>query len=165
MKRARPALRARVVPATCLIALLTLVGCSDSDNGNETSTPTSTASTVRPVDTSFTGEGSAEFCQFIKTFNAGSEVSPSASPAELEADFNESLAAINQAVTVAPAEIKPDVVAIADSFKTVVTAVSNANFDLTKIDGSALAALQTEGFLDAVTRLQAYLNTYCGGGG
>lgn len=162
MKHARPARRARVVPATCLIALVSLVGCSDSDKGGS-SAASVTTTTVRPVDTSFTGEGSAEFCQFIKTFSAGSDVSPSASPAELEADFNESLAAIKQAVTVAPTEIKPDVVAIADSFETVVTAVRTANFDLTKLDSSALASLQSEGFLDSVTRLQAYLNTYCGG--
>ncbi len=168
MTPARLARRALVVPAACLVALLVLVGCSgsDYDDAGGTSTTAVTPTTVRPVNTSFTGQGSAEFCQFIRTFTAGSQsVSPTASPAELEVELQKSLDAINQAVDVSPAEIKGDVVAIADTFDTVVTAISKASFDLTKVDGSALAALQADSFLDAVTRLQAYLSQYCGAPG
>jgi hypothetical protein len=163
----RPARRRRrrhhVVPAACLVAILPLAGCSDDDK-NDGATPTSvgTATTARPVDTSFTGEGSEEFCRFITTFTEGSQnVSPTASPAELETSFREALTAIDQAVAVAPGEIKGDVVSIADTFERVVTAVSTADFNLDQVDTSTLEALQSEGFLDSVTRLQAYLTTIC----
>lgn len=155
--------RHHVVPTACLVALLPLIGCSDDDK-NDGATPTSagTATTARPVDTSFTGEGSEEFCQFITTFTEGSQnVSPTASPAELETSFREALAAIDQAVSVAPGEIKNDVTSIADTFERVVTAVSTADFNLDRVDTTTLEALQSEGFLDAVTRLQAYLTTIC----
>jgi hypothetical protein len=158
--------RNRVVPAACLVALLPLTGCSD-DKKNDGATPSSegTATTARPVDTSFTGEGSEEFCRFITTFTEGSQnVSPTASAAELETSFREALTAIDQAVSVAPGEIKNDVVSIADTFERVVTAVSTADFNLDRVDASTLEALQSPGFLDAVTRLQAYLTSICHSG-
>ena len=162
MNPARPARRAHVVPAACLVALMPLAGCSDDKKSDTSQSSATTATSVRPVDTSFTGEGSAEFCNFITTFTEGSQnVSPNASPAVLEASFRDALTAINQAVAVAPAEIKGDVVAIADTFEGVVTAVSTANFDLARVDASTLQSLQSEGFLDAVTRLQSYLTTVC----
>ncbi|HVF13461.1 MAG TPA: hypothetical protein VM942_02620 [Acidimicrobiales bacterium] len=162
-RRARPARRARAVTAACVVAILPLAGCSD-DKKKEAA-PTSETS-VRPVDTSFSGQDSAEFCTFITTFTEGSQnVSPTASPAELEASFQKALAAIDQSVAVAPVEIKGDVSAIRDTFDTVVTAVSDAGFDLARVDPSALQALQGEGFLDSVTRLQAYLTTVCRTGG
>jgi hypothetical protein len=155
--------RNRVVPAACLVALLPLTGCSDGkDSDGATPTSVGGATTARPVDTSFTGEGSEEFCRFITTFTEGSQnVSPTASPAELEASFREALTAIDQAVSVAPGEIKTDVESIANTFEGVVTAVSTAEFNLDRVDASALAALQSEGFLDSVTRLQAYLTSIC----
>jgi len=167
MHPVRPVHRARAVPAACLVALLPLAGCSDDKKGaSVTPTSAATGSTVRPVDTSFTGEGSAEFCRFITTFTQGSQnISPNATPAELEASFREALAAIDQAVSVAPAEIKGDVVVIADTFENVVTAVSTANFQLDLVDATVLQALQSEAFLDGVTRLQAYLTTICRTGG
>ena len=164
---ARRSRAARLVPAGFLVAALLLAGCSDSDSDDETTTGSSVPTTVAvvttaPVDTRFTGEGSGEFCQFITTFTAGSRsVSPTATPAELEASFNESLDAIKKAAEVAPAEIKGDVVAIADTFDEVETAASAAGYDLTKVNPSALGALQSKGFLESVTRLQAYLTNIC----
>ncbi len=167
MTSARPSRRARVVPAACLVALLPLVGCSDDKkDASGTSTSLSPGSTARSVDTRFTGEGSGEFCQFITTFTEGSQsLSPNATPAELEAEFREALGAIDQAVSVAPAEIKGDVEVIADTFERVVTAVSTAGFQLDQVDASTLQELQSENFLDGVARLQAYLTSVCRTGG
>ena len=149
MKSARPVRHRRrraAVPAACLVALLPLAGCSDDKKSDSASSTTAagSATTARPVDTSFTGEGSEEFCQFIATFTEGQNVNPSASNAELEASLREALAAIDQAVSVAPGEIKNDVVAIADTFDQVVTALSSAEFDLERVDSTVLEALQSE---------------------
>jgi hypothetical protein len=157
----------RAVPAACLVALLAFAGCSDSKKDDAASTTTSTsaattATTARPVNTSFTGEGSAEFCGFIASFTTESQtVSPTATPAELEASFRESLDSLDKAEAVAPAEIKPDVEAIADTFDKVEAAASAAGFDLKKVDASSLLALQSPGFLQSVTRLQAYTTNIC----
>jgi len=167
-RRARPARVVRitrVVPAACLVLVLAMAGCSDSDDdagGTTNTTSGATATTVRPVDTSFTGQNSGEFCQLITTFTAGSQnLSPSATPADLEASLSEALTAIDKAVSVAPAEIKGDVSAIAGAFQTVVDELAAAGYDISKVNSSVLQALQSPGFLDAVTRLQAYLTNVC----
>ena len=87
---ARVLRRALVVPAACLVAVLTLAGCGDDkdDDAGGTTVPTTaaTGTTARPVDTRFTGEGSAEFCALITTFTTGQQnVSPTATPASSKA--------------------------------------------------------------------------------
>ncbi len=165
-RSAHPVRSVRTLSCVCLALLLALAGCSDSDGDDpeETTNTTSgaTATTVRPVDTSFTGQNSAEFCQLITTFTAGSqELSPAATPDELEASLSEALGAIDEAVAKAPTEIKGDVTAIAGAFKTVVDELGAVDFDISKVDSKVLLALQSDGFLDAVTRLQAYLTNVC----
>ncbi len=158
---------ALVVPAACLVALLTLGGCSDSDDGDDNAAATSTTApaattSTRTVDTRFTGEGSAEFCEFITAFTDSQQgVSASAAPEALEAAFAKSLDSIDQAVEVAPPEIKPDVMRISDTFKTVQAAAAAVDFNVTNMSAADLGALQNEQFLDSVTRLQAYLTNVC----
>jgi|GEM_PF-3947412 len=158
----------RAVVAAGLGGLLLLTACSSDKKDGAASTSTTvaaTATTVQPVDTRFSGEGSAQFCEFISTFTKGQQnLSTSASPAAIRAAFEESLAAVKQAVDVAPAEIKPDVVAVASSVQSIADAMSAANFDATKVDPSALTTLQSEGFMTSVTRMQAYLTNVCHAG-
>ncbi len=61
----------------------------------------------------------------------------------------------------APGEIKPDVSNIADTFEKVTGSVAAAGYDIAKVDVAAVAPLQSEAFLDSVTRMQAYLNNVC----
>lgn len=157
--------RARMIPAACLVAVLALAGCSGSDD-DESGATTSTPTTVRPVNTSFTGQDSAEFCQYVNTFTTGSQaISPSASPAALQASITEAQTAIDKAVSVAPGEIKGDVEIVATTFKQVTDAVTAAGFDITRMNVEAVAPLQSDAFLDSVTRMQAYLANICGSGG
>ncbi|HEX7276553.1 MAG TPA: hypothetical protein VF244_04200 [Acidimicrobiales bacterium] len=152
------------------MAVLLLAGCSDDDD--DSAAPPTTAAgaptTVRPVDTSFTGQGGAEFCELLATFTGGQEqLSANASPDELRAAFGESITAINQAAGVAPDEIKADVDTVAASMKSFETAMSNAGYDVTKVNAADLAALQSQAFLSSVTRMGAYLSSVCqrGAGG
>lgn len=152
------------VVAACLVVSLTLAGCSDSDDDAASTTTTSTVatSTTRTVDTRFSGEGSGEFCQFLTAFTESQQnVTPSATPASLESAFSGSLAAIEQAATVAPSEIKPDVVAIDTALRTLQAAAADVDYDVSRLSASSLGALQDEGFLDSVTRLQVYLTNFC----
>ncbi len=146
------------------MAVLLFAGCSDDDDPDSASDTTAgaTATTARPVDTSFSGQGSGDFCRLITTFTSEQEkVSPTASAAELEAAFEESLGSINQAVAVAPEEIKGDVVAVAQSVQEIEAAMSAAGYDIEKVDASALASLQSPAFLNSVTRLSSYLTSVC----
>jgi hypothetical protein len=149
------------------VAVLALAGCSDSKKGNSGSaSPTTLSGTARTVDTNFTGEGSAQFCQYLKTFASGLQgVGQSASAAEVNANLRQTQAALEEAVAQAPPDVKDNMATLADTVGTVVTAVINAGGDPNKIDVAALSALQSESFSDAVSRLTAYLTTKCGATG
>jgi hypothetical protein len=131
-----------------------------------TSTSAATVTTVRPVDTSFTGVGSAEFCAFIPSLlDASQSVPASASPAQIKAGLETSLAAFDKAVAVAPPDIKDAVVTISDAVKAVSAALAAADYDATRIDPAVARLLLEDRFSDASVRLKAYLDKYCTPGG
>ncbi|MEA2900191.1 MAG: hypothetical protein QOH36_78 [Actinomycetota bacterium] len=151
--------------AASFAALVALTGCSDDKK--DAASPTTTASaapltTVRPVDTSFTGVGSAEFCAFIPSLlDASQSVPASATPAQIKAGLETSLTAFDEAVAVAPPDIKDAVVTISDAVRSVASALETANYDVTKIDPAAAQRLLEDRFSDASVRLKAYLDKYC----
>ena len=157
--------------AACGVALVLLTGCSRGGGKDTASSPTTTAApaatgpstTVRPVDTSFTGQNSAQFCTLAKTYNDRfSNVNAAATPAQLRTVTQEGRTAINQAVTAAPAEIKPDVQVIATAFTALFTELEKVNFDVSKVSPAALGSLQAPEFQASTTRFQAYLRSVCG---
>lgn len=161
------------LPATliaCGLAVAVLVACSSggSKNGASDTTPPTTAapagpsSTVRPVDTSFTGQNSAQFCALAKTYAANqASVAGGAAP-QLKAAAQDARTAITQAVTLAPAEIKPDVQVVATAFSSVVAELEKVNYDTTKLTPAAFAPLSTKEFQAAATRFTAYGRAVCG---
>ena len=170
MRPSRSLRRSRVVATASFVALVALAGCSsDSKDDNAsgvTSTSAATVTTVRPVDTSFTGVGSSEFCAFIPSLlDASQSVPASATPAQIRAGLDSSVAAFDEAVAVAPPDIKDAVVTIADAVKGVSAALAAADYDATKIDPSVARLLLEDRFSDASVRLKAYLDKFCTPGG
>ena len=158
--------RRRAVSALSLIALVAFAGCSDSKKDDDAASPAGVSTTVRPVDTSFTGTGSAEFCQSIATFTNESQSITGVSPAEsLRLNFEQALVAIDKAAAISPAEIKGDVDITADTLHRLSAAVEAVGFDVSRLDQAALGLLQSEQFLDSASRLQAYFTTICHAGG
>lgn len=157
--------RAVVLGAALLVAL---TGCSSGSKSPKSSPTTAspTASgpttTLRPVDTSFTGQGSAAFCNLAKTYSDQSKtLSTATTPTQLRTTLRDGRAAIDQAVSAAPAEIKSDVAVLAAAFGDVVDAFDKAGYDPNKVPATALAKLQAPEFQTATIRLQAYLRTIC----
>ena len=151
------------------LALALFAGCSsdsDEDSGRASPTPTSApgpSTTARPVDTSFTGQNSAQFCGLSKTYtDRFANVGPGSTPAQLRTATQEGRTAINQAAAAAPPEIKPDVQVIANVFTGLFTELERTNFDISKLSPASLGALQAPEFQSATTRFQAYLRTVCG---
>lgn len=151
------------------IAVVALSSCSgDGNSATQTSTPTTTTApgpltTLRPVDTSFTGLNNAEFCALARTYTDRSgTVNQARTPDELRAGVRESQTAINQVVSTAPAEIKGDVQSLANAFGVLFTELERANFDPTKVSLTAFAPLQSPEFAQSTARFQAYVRTVCG---
>ena len=162
--------RKRNTLAACALALLVLAGCS-GDGKDEASTPPApdpgggASTTVRPVDTSFTGQNSGPFCALSKTYNERfGNLNTGSSPAQLRASTAEGRTAITQAAAAAPAEIKPDVQVIANAFTTILSELEKVNFDISKMSPTAVASLQAPEFQASTARFQSYLRTVCGTG-
>jgi hypothetical protein len=152
--------------AACGLALVVLGGCS-SDDPKPSATPTTLGggptTTVRPVDTSFTGANSAQFCALAKTYiDRSSNLGAGATSAQLRTASQDARTAITQAAAAAPAEIKNDAQTVSNAFVALFTELERANFDPTKLSPTALAPLQTPELATATTRFQAYLHQVCG---
>lgn len=169
----RRVFRNRKILLACGIALIALTGCSGDDD--DTAAPTTSApagsvntsptTTVRPVDTSFTGQNSAQFCGLARTYNQRfTSVGANPSPAELRTVAREGQAAIRDAVSAAPAEIKKDVEVIANSFNTFLGELEKVNFEAARVPPAALQSLSAPEFQQSTTRFQAYIRNVCGVG-
>ena len=164
-------LRIPKVLAACGIALLVLTGCSGGDDDKSaapTTAPSGAANTgptttVRPVDTSFTGQNSTQFCALARTYNERfTSVSGNSTPAQLRTLSREGQTAISQAVSAAPAEIKKDVEVIANTFNVFLAELEKVNFEAARLSPNALQALSAPEFQQATLRFQSYSRTVCG---
>lgn len=156
--------------AACALAVVILTGCSggDDDDAAPTTAPASTAAgatatTVRPVDTSFTGQNSAQFCALAKTYNERfTSVGTNPTPAQLRSLAREGQTAITQAVNAAPAEIKRDVEVISNTFGGLLAELEKVNFEAARMPPAAFNSLSAPEFTASTTRFQAYIRTVCG---
>jgi hypothetical protein len=165
--------RIRTTLTAGALTLAVLAGCSSSGDGKKqaspsTSVPGSTVAggpttTGRPVDTSFTGKDSAQFCALAKTYtDRSTKVDPASTPAQLRSVTQEGRTAIDQAAAAAPAEIKPDVQVLANGFGTLFTELEKVNFDASKVSAAAFSPLGTPEFQASTVRFQAYIKNVCG---
>jgi len=148
--------------------VLLVGGCNGGGGGDEAASTTSVpgprpTTTVRPVDTSFTGQDSAGFCGLARAYDERSTaLGSSPTPEQLRTAVQEGQAAISQAVGSAPAEIKSDVEVLAAAFGTVVKELETANFDARGVSPAAFQQMQAPEFQAATTRFQAYMRNVCG---
>lgn len=160
-------LRLRSLLAAAATAAV-VAGCSGGANRaapTTSSTAAGPATTVRPVDTSFTGQSSAQFCELARTYNDRfTRVAANPSPAELRTVTREGQAAIAAAVGAAPPEIKPDVEVLSRAFSAVLAELERAGFDPAQVPVSAFTQLQSPEFERSAARFQAYIQSVCKAG-
>lgn len=152
------------------VVMVVLAACNGNGDG-DTAAPATTATTteprpsttLRPVDTSFTGQNNSQFCATAKTYNdASSSANRATTPDQLRAEVVASRSAIDQVATTAPAEIKGDAQALANAFGVLFTELEKVNFDPTRVSLAAFTPLQTPEFAQSTLRFQAYMRTVCG---
>lgn len=171
----RRVLRIATRLAACGLALVLFGACSSTESDDKaasssaTSAPATTAggptTTARPVDTSFTGQNSAQFCTLAKNYkNPAASLGSNPTPAQLKTVLTDGQTAINQALGAAPAEIKPDVQVIADAFTAFSKELAKVDYVAANVPPTALAPLSTPAFQTASARFAAYLKSVCGVG-
>ena len=123
------------------------------------SAPSSTAAS-QPVGTSFTGEGSADYCRLARDYSESSKkFNAPNTPDELRQVFQEAQNDIHSALAVAPAEIKADVQTIATGLSSIIKAMEAAGYDVTRL-GTTPPSLPPN-FDAASQRIDAYTRDVC----
>lgn len=157
----------------CGLALVLLTACSGGDDDNDAAAPTTTTAPPTTVAAggsttvpSFTGQGSAQFCGLARTYNDRfTSVNPNATPAQLRTVAREGQTAISEAVSSAPAEIKPDIEVLARTFTALLAELEKVNFELPRLPPEALQSLSAPDFQRSTQRFQTYLRDVCKVGG
>ncbi|HVL06719.1 MAG TPA: hypothetical protein VM388_12075 [Acidimicrobiales bacterium] len=159
----------KTLAAIAALTLVVLAGCSGGGDDDDAAPTTAAAgaggptTTVRPVDTSFSGQNSAQFCALARTYSERANAFGSnPTPAQLRTATREGQTAITQAVNAAPAEIKPDVEVLARAFTAILAELEKVNFEPARMPPAALQPLQTPEFQQSTTRFQAYGRSVCG---
>lgn len=149
----------RLVVSLALVAVLGLTGCG---GGGEDAVPAPT--TAAPPTTALVGNDQAgtPFCGVARTYSEkfSTLLAVANDPVKLKAATTDAEAAIRQAQTTAPAEIKSDVGVVAKTAKDVLAALQKNNFDLSKTP--EVSKLQEPGFQAALASMNRYARAHCG---
>jgi hypothetical protein len=148
-----------------LSLLLAVTGCGGDDSEETASTTPPTTSAEAPTPT-FSGPGSGQFCELVKTYNdrVSGLSRATTTPAQLRQLATELGSAIQQAVAVAPAEIKTDVTLVAAAATDYLAGLQRAGYDLGKVPPDSLRRFQAPDVQAATQRLTVYGQTVCGTG-
>ena len=148
-----------------LSLLLVVTGCGGggSDETAPTTPPTTSVAATTPT---FSGQGSGQFCELVRTYNdrVSGLSRATSTPAQVRQLATELGSAIRQAVAVAPAEIKSDVTLVAAAATDLLAGLQRAGYDLNKLPPESLQKFQAPDVQAATQRLTAYGQSVCGTG-
>lgn len=152
----------RLAATLGLVAVLGLAGCGGGDSDD--AAPTTVPTTAAPPTTAAVGNDQAgtPFCGLARTYiERFSTILASASdPVKLKAATTDAEAAIRQAQSTAPAEIKSDVTVVAATAKEVLAALQKNNFDLSRT--GEVTKLQEPAFQTSLANMNRYARAHCG---
>ena len=157
-------MRKTLVSIGLVAVALSLVACGGGGD-DEDAAPTTTAPPATTTTTSAVGNDQANtpFCRLVKTYSERfAALLPAAGdPARLRAATTDAEAAIRQAQSTAPAEIRGDVTLVATTASQVLAALQRNNFDLSRTP-EALTRLQEPSFQTALSNVNRYGRAHCG---
>jgi hypothetical protein len=153
--------------AAVVVAAAVVGGCGGSGSKSSKSSktlPTQSTATGATTAPTFSGAGSARFCELVRTYRdrLAGLTGPSSTPAQRRQFGQELGPAIRQAVAVAPAEIKADVTLVAGAATDYLAALEKAGYDFGKVPPDALERFQAPDVMAASSRLEAYSRNVCG---
>ncbi|BEP12931.1 hypothetical protein acdb102_12420 [Acidothermaceae bacterium B102] len=128
-----------------------------------TSAAATTSSAPAPTKTKVVAKGGGTFCKDIaNTLNDAGTTGTTDTVAAEKALVEKGLAELAVLTVEAPSEIKSDVQTLAGAVSVLYGAVQKANYDFTKIDTTALSALDTPAVKASETKVDAYVKVHCG---
>ena len=151
----------RLFLSMALAAVLGLTACGGGDSDDDAAPAPTTAP---PVTTALVGNDQAgtPFCGLARTYTEkfSTILAAANDPVKLKAGTTDAEAAIRQAQSTAPAEIKSDVTVVATTARQVLTALQKNNFDLAGT--SEITKLQEPAFQTSLANMNRYARAHCG---
>lgn len=151
--------------AVAVVASLALAGCSSGKSSSSGTTPTTAKSTGAGASRA---AGADPFCNFVQTFESRfGQINPGlADPTQLKSAVTDAASAISGAQAQAPDEIKADVAQMSNAFQTLLKALQQVNFDLTKAPQApqvltSLQQLNSPDYARASQNITNYISQNC----
>ena len=153
-------MRKLVVLLFTLLFVLGLAACGGGDDKTTTASDSDSTATTKGEDSS--GDGGA-YCGLAAKYQGLQNFNPSGDTASIRSTLENAKAALNDAVRVAPSEIKADVRIIADAFGPFIEALAKVNYDFTKLNPQdpAFAKIQDPSVTAASQRITAWGKAHC----
>ena len=144
-----------------IVVIIAACGGDGSSDSARSTTPTTAA--AAGTGTTFSGRDSGQFCDLVRTYTArlSGLTAANTTQAQLRQLATELGSAIQQAVVVAPAEIKTDVTIVARAASDYLAALQKAGYDFAKMPQDAAAKFQAPDVVAASGRLQDYGRSVC----
>jgi len=108
---------------------------------------------------SFSGSSSSQYCDYARQIQNSTKLKD---PANLKAAFAEFDSVAPKFVSLAPSAIKADAQTLVDSARSLEKALQAANWDVTKVDPTALQTVQDPKVQASNDRVDAYDAQVCG---
>jgi hypothetical protein len=143
-----------------------VAACGGSDDGAQNASDSDATDTTEAKKSS--GDGSAsKFCGLESKYSGlDSTLTPGTDAATIRKSLEQAKDALDEAVDVAPGEIKADVKVIADAYSPFIEALAKADFDFTKVNPQdpAFANIQKPEVAAAGERIETWTKANCGTG-
>ncbi len=157
-----------MIVAAVLTALAAACGGSGSSKASGSGTTTTTAAGSSSASGSGTtttqkisGDSNSNFCRYARDVEKSFTPDVGADPSSIRSLMEQAGKAMQQAVKIAPAEIKPDFQTFVDAFTPYLQALKDANYDYTKIDPTKLQSITAPDVTAASQHISAYMTQVC----
>jgi hypothetical protein len=148
-------------------ALYFVAACGGSDDKTENASDSEAVTTTQASSSDDGGGGGDAYCGLAAKYSGlENSFAAGADAASLRSSLEKAKDALDDAVKVAPSEIKADVKVIADAYGPFIDAMAKANFDFTKLNPQdpAFAEIQKPEVAAAAQRIEAWGKAHCGAG-
>lgn len=161
----------KLIVALALVAIAA-TACGSSSKSSSTTQPGGSSATTAPSGSasgttapkSFSGDSGSNFCDLARkdeTAFKGNSLATGSTPADLKKLYSGLGPALQEAESKAPSVIKDDFKTFVDAYQQILKAMSDANYDVTKLNPATFAAFDSAQIKAASDHIEAYMTQVC----
>jgi hypothetical protein len=153
-------MKARQLVAIAAVLTVGLTACGGGGKKSSSLTSASSATTAAPTVSTVKATSGGQFCQLLAaSFNSTASAT---TPGQLKTGLQNAITKGDQALPLAPSDIKADLTVLFNAVKTLYGDLVAVNFDESKLDPTKLQALTAPPLPAASTHLDQWAQQHCG---